>query len=154
MGELVKSIVISVKKGKRLRYGLLLAPLVFCLSYLFVFIIPIQADNSQPESFLPVSLHSARDAEYGFESGGEPVFAISLNIIQEVLGDQRPRPIDLNARLATVTAILVAPIPSATMGPNSIGRTSTATATNKPVTYSHRAHNQHLPLLPHKYLNG
>jgi len=121
MGEVLKSFIGSLTKGKRLRYSFLLFFLFISICYLCVFIIPIRASSSQSEVFLPVSLHSVTDADYGFETGGFPVPAISLNIIREVLGDQRPRPIDVNSRMATVTAILIAPIPTATFGPNSSG---------------------------------
>ncbi|TLN20068.1 hypothetical protein FDZ74_05695, partial [bacterium] len=108
-------------KADRRRTVITALVILACLFTLLFILLPIVSASSVDSAILPVSLHSARDAVYGFDRAGGGLPAVSLNIVRDAILDQQTgagvAQIDVENRLATVTAVLLAPIPSATPRP-------------------------------------
>lgn len=113
----------SSHTGQTSRSRQILPVVVLVVSLLAV--LAVYADivhgSAAEEMLLPVSLHSAYDADYGYATRHRADPPISLNIIREMILDEYPRPTDVQERLMRITQALNAPIATATLAADSGG---------------------------------
>ena len=80
----------------------------------------------QSDRFLDVSLLAMATADYSRSQPGTRVAPVGLDIIGDMLVDSQVEPTDLSRRLASVTAVLLSPVPTATPVPVSSSPQATA----------------------------
>jgi hypothetical protein len=121
----------NIKPGDRSRQNrrwiivllLLLLVLFSCLCWMLV---PQWYATAETSNFLPITLHSVGEADYSTDHQAYQVPIINISIIQDILSDLEPEMNDFGPRLATLTAVLGAPISTST--PSSSGQSTTIVA--------------------------
>ncbi|MEW5828046.1 MAG: hypothetical protein AB1846_04080, partial [Chloroflexota bacterium] len=121
------------KPGNRLGLLILLS-FVACTACLCLFIFASWSQAAGDDRLFPVAIHSGRYADYSADPGTIP--NIGLEIIGEVLVDHGVPTGEIGFRLATMTAALQTPMPSATSAqgvtPTPTGAESTQTSAPLP----------------------
>ncbi|HAV78859.1 MAG TPA: hypothetical protein DCX53_16025, partial [Anaerolineae bacterium] len=104
----------------------------FLVIFACVIILPIVTQWQDRSTLLPVSLHSIREADYSPDRDGSWIPIFNINIIRDILLDLNLPSDDYQNRMATITSVLLSPIPTATGVLTNQG-TATAIGTNTPV---------------------
>jgi len=88
--------------------------LLFLLLFAGVAIIPVLDQIRSSNDFLPFSFHSIREADYSKDLTGDNIPMIGLGILGDILRDENLDPQEYQSRMATLTAVLLTPVPTAT----------------------------------------
>ncbi len=100
--------------NQRRKTVLLVLILLLLFTCVVFSLLPQWSISAKGIDLLPVNLHSKDDADYSADLRSHPIPAISLAILKDVLSDHDPSATDWPARLATIDAVLEAPIPTMT----------------------------------------
>ena len=102
------------KQNRNAYMGVLIVMIIF---FSIALILPQWFARAQAQTRLPISLHSNEEADYSADPHPKYVPAIGLGILQDILTENTVSPEEVSARMATVTAVLNTPIPTATPAP-------------------------------------
>jgi hypothetical protein len=72
---------------------------------------------NESSQFLNASLLARSTADYRSSWSGTPMVQVGLGIIRDMIKDSNPDPTDLQNRLATITGMMLSPVPSQTALP-------------------------------------
>ena len=72
---------------------------------------------NESNQFLNASLLARSTADYRSSRSGTPMVQVGLGIIRDMIKDSNPDPTDLQNRLATITGMMLSPVPSQTALP-------------------------------------
>ena len=113
------------KKYNKRRFLLLVVFLVLSLIFLCISILPgLVYGSNNGFSTIPIQIHSVDEANYSKDARQATIPGIQLDIIKNIISDSGSSIIEIESRLATLTAVLSSPIPSATPLPNQPTKTS------------------------------
>lgn len=105
--QALKSLVI--RKDYALLFLLLLVFLLLICAFL-----PSWVSANRPETELPFSLHSVKEANYQPDREYPTLPAISLKIIEDVMRDNNTSEEEITVRIATLSSSLLTPVPRST----------------------------------------
>ncbi len=86
-------------------------------AFVGAFFLPQWIALSKSDTYLPIPIHSSDEADYSADSFPRMVPAVGLEILRAIIRNSDPETEDLADRLATVTTILLTPVPTATPQP-------------------------------------
>ena len=107
------------QNNKNQRIFLLALFLFLSLVFLCIAVLPgIVFGSNSKFSTIPIDIHSMNEADYSKYDNKITIPGIQLDIIKNIISDSGNSILEIENRLATLTAVLSSPIPSATPKPN------------------------------------